>query len=83
VTASDIHQAIAEGCRDPNEIKAMTRCGMGQCQGRMCGLALAEITSDLLKLEPGDLKSLNIRPPARNISLSELAGLSLLETTPQ
>ena len=83
VTAGDIHQAIAEGCRDPNEIKAMTRCGMGQCQGRMCGLALAEITSDLLKLEPSDLKSLNIRPPARNISLSELAGLSLLETTPQ
>ena len=83
VTADDIHQAIAEGCRDPDEIKAMTRCGMGQCQGRMCGLALAEITSDLLKLEPGDLKSLSIRPPVRNISLSELAELSLLETTPQ
>jgi thioredoxin reductase/bacterioferritin-associated ferredoxin len=82
VTAGDIHQAIAEGCRDPNEIKAMTRCGMGQCQGRMCGIALAEITTDFLKLEPGDLKSLSIRPPVRNISLSELAGLSLLETTP-
>ena len=82
VTAGDIHQAIAEGCRDPNEIKAMTRCGMGQCQGRMCGIALAEITADFLKLEPGELNSLGIRPPIRNISLSELAGLSLLETTP-
>ena len=82
VTAGDIRQAIAEGCRDPNEIKAMTRCGMGQCQGRMCGSALAEITTDLLKLEPRDLNSLSIRPPVRNISLSELAGLSLLETTP-
>jgi len=82
VTAGDIQQAIAEGCRDPNEIKAMTRSGMGQCQGRMCGLALAEITTDFLKLEPSDLNSLSIRPPVRNISLSELAGLSLLETTP-
>jgi len=83
VTTGDIHQAIAEGCRDPNEIKAMTRCGMGQCQGRMCGIALVEVMTDLLKLEPGDLESLSIRPPVRNISLSELAGLSLLETTPQ
>jgi bacterioferritin-associated ferredoxin len=83
VTAGDIRKAIAEGCRDPNEIKAMTRCGMGHCQGRMCGSALAEITTDFLKLEPADLKSLRIRPPVRNISLSELAGLSLLETTPQ
>jgi bacterioferritin-associated ferredoxin len=82
VTAGDIHQAIAEGCRDPNEIKAMTRCGMGQCQGRMCGNALAEITTDFLKVEPGDLQSLSIRPPVRNISLSELASLNLLETTP-
>jgi thioredoxin reductase/bacterioferritin-associated ferredoxin len=82
VTAGDIRQAIAEGCRDPNEIKAMTRSGMGQCQGRMCGLALAEITTDFLKLENGALNSLSIRPPVRNISLSELAGLSLLETTP-
>jgi thioredoxin reductase/bacterioferritin-associated ferredoxin len=82
VTAGDIRQAIAEGCRDPNEIKAMTRCGMGPCQGRMCGSALAEITADFLKLDTRDLKSLRIRPPVRNISLAELAGLSLLETTP-
>jgi len=82
LTVGDIHQAIAEGCRDPNEIKAMTRCGMGPCQGRMCGSALAEITADFLKLEPLNLKSLSIRPPVRNISLAELADLSLLETTP-
>ncbi|MCP4625124.1 MAG: FAD-dependent oxidoreductase [bacterium] len=82
VTAGDISQAIAEGCRDPNEIKAMTRCGMGPCQGRMCGSALAEITADFLKLETRDLNSLSIRPPVCNISLAELADLSLLETTP-
>jgi NADPH-dependent 2,4-dienoyl-CoA reductase/sulfur reductase-like enzyme len=82
VTAGDIRQAIDEGCRDPNEIKAITRCGMGPCQGRMCGSALAEFTADFLKLETFDLNSLRIRPPVRNISLEELAGLSLLETTP-
>jgi NADPH-dependent 2,4-dienoyl-CoA reductase/sulfur reductase-like enzyme len=82
LTAGDIRQAIAEGCREPNEIKAMTRCGMGPCQARMCGIALAEITADTLSLEPFNIKSLTIRPPVRNIALAELAGLSLLETDP-
>ncbi|CAB1079865.1 Opine oxidase subunit A [Olavius algarvensis Delta 1 endosymbiont] len=81
VTAGDIHQALAEGCRDPNEIKTMTRCGMGQCQGRMCGSALAEITADYMKLEPDGLKPLSIRSPVRNIALAELAELQLLEAS--
>lgn len=79
VTAGDIRQAIADGSRDPNEIKALTRCGMGPCQGRMCGIALAEITADALNIAPDDLKPLSIRPPIRNIALSEIAGLILLE----
>lgn len=79
VTAKDIRQAVFEGCKDPNEIKAMTRCGMGQCQGRMCGIALTEIIAESLKLEPCDFRALNIRPPVRNISLSELSRVSLLE----
>ena len=28
---------------DVNRAKAFTRCGMGRCQGRFCGLALAEL----------------------------------------
>jgi len=80
VSAGDIRQAVRDGCREPNEIKAMTRCGMGQCQGRMCGVALTEICAEHSDLDVGDLIPLNIRPPVRNISLSELAQLDLLET---
>lgn len=79
VTARDIRQTIVEGCREPNEIKALTRCGMGHCQGRMCGVALAEIVATELKLEPDVLKPLNIRAPVRNLSLVELSEVSLLE----
>jgi hydrogen cyanide synthase HcnB len=28
-----------------NRLKALTRIGMGRCQGRMCGVAAAEILS--------------------------------------
>ena len=83
ITAGDIRQAILEGCREPNEIKAMTRCGMGHCQGRMCGTGLSEIIAEKSQVEPCDLKPLNIRPPVRNISLSELARVNLLEADDQ
>ncbi len=78
VTAGDIRQTIREGCREPNEIKALTRCGMGPCQGRMCGAALAEIVADELELEACDLQPLIIRPPVRNLSLAELSEVDLL-----
>lgn len=79
IRALDIRQALDEGCRDPNEIKALTRCGMGPCQGRMCGTALAEIMADYLGTDVAGIGALTIRPPVRNISLSELAGLKLLD----
>jgi thioredoxin reductase/bacterioferritin-associated ferredoxin len=79
VTAGDIRQAMDEGCRDPNEIKALTRCGMGPCQGRMCGMALNEIMSEALGVAASDFRPLNIRPPIRNVSLAELAELTLLD----
>ena len=78
VTAGDIRQTIREGCREPNEIKALTRCGMGNCQGRMCGAGLAEIVAGELSIETSDLQPLNIRSPVRNLPLAELAGIDLL-----
>jgi len=79
ITAGDIRQAIRGGSREPNEIKTITRCGMGHCQGRMCGIALTEIIAENLKLDPADLRPLHIRPPVRNISLAELSRVALLK----
>ena len=31
------------GTTDINRLKALTRVGMGRCQGRMCGVAACEI----------------------------------------
>lgn len=35
-------RALAE-CRDARDAKLVTRCGMGACQGRICGAALNEL----------------------------------------
>ncbi|WP_440813975.1 FAD-dependent oxidoreductase [Pseudomonas syringae] len=45
VTAGDIRSTVQEGHWEINRVKAMCRIGMGRCQGRMCGLAAAEIVA--------------------------------------
>ena len=69
VTAGDIRRAVADGFRDPNEIKRVTRCGMGQCQGRMCGPALAEIAAAAQSADPGKVGMLQPRQPLRPVTL--------------
>lgn len=69
VTAGDIRKAVQEGHTDVNEVKLYTRCGMGQCQGRMCGPALAEITAAELSRSPKQAGTLNIQQPFRPVSL--------------
>jgi NADPH-dependent 2,4-dienoyl-CoA reductase/sulfur reductase-like enzyme len=43
VTAGDIRHGQALQPQEINRAKAYTRLGMGRCQGRMCGIAAAEI----------------------------------------
>jgi NADPH-dependent 2,4-dienoyl-CoA reductase/sulfur reductase-like enzyme len=47
VTAGEIRRTVlaALGPTDINRVKALTRVGMGRCQGRFCGLAAAEIVA--------------------------------------
>lgn len=45
VTRAEIEDAVAKGADDVNQLKAWTRCGMGPCQGRMCGEAAADIVA--------------------------------------
>lgn len=77
VTAGDIRKAVAEGFRDVNEVKRFTRCGMGQCQGRMCGPALAEITAAAQSKEPDAVGCLQVRQPFRPVSLENYCNLNL------
>jgi NADPH-dependent 2,4-dienoyl-CoA reductase/sulfur reductase-like enzyme len=45
VTRGEIAAALADGATDMNQLKQFTRCGMGPCQGRVCGEAAAEIVA--------------------------------------
>lgn len=45
VDAAAIHAAIADGARTVAAVKMWTRAGMGPCQGRTCGPALAGLVA--------------------------------------
>jgi len=75
VTAGRIREAVALGCRGPNQVKSFTRCGMGPCQGRMCGPAVTGTIAAALDTLPGTVGSFRVRPPLKPLRLGELAAL--------
>lgn len=77
VTVGDVRKAVREGVRDVNEVKILTRCGMGPCQGRMCGPALAEIVAAEAKTDVERVGALTVRPPLKPIPLAEVAEMEL------
>lgn len=46
VRVGDVRAVVDEGHWEINRVKAHCRVGMGRCQGRMCGLAAAEIVAE-------------------------------------
>ena len=75
VTADEINATVALGCPGPNQMKAFLRCGMGPCQGRLCGLTVAELIAGARGVSPAEVGYYRLRPPVKPITLGELAAL--------
>ncbi|NUK01177.1 FAD/NAD(P)-dependent oxidoreductase [Streptomyces lunaelactis] len=72
VTATSIREAVTDfGARDARTVKLLTRAGMGWCQGRMCGAAVACLAAREGAVEPPAER----RPFAVPVPLSALASL--------
>jgi NADPH-dependent 2,4-dienoyl-CoA reductase/sulfur reductase-like enzyme len=75
VTAQQVRDAVALGVAGPNQLKAFLRCGMGPCQGRLCGLTVSELIAAARGVSPADIGHYRLRPPVKPITLGELATL--------
>jgi NAD(P)H-nitrite reductase large subunit len=64
VTAAEVDAAVAAGARTPAEVKIVTRCGQGPCQGRVCERLVAA------RLPAGGRYS--SRPPVAPVPLTAL-----------
>jgi len=74
VTAGELRRFVKLGCLGPNQAKSFGRCGMGPCQGRLCGLTVTEVIADARDVAPATVGYYRIRPPIKPLTLGELAG---------
>ena len=73
VTVADVDEAVTDlGATDPRTVKLLTRCGMGWCQGRICGEPLARLVAARTST-PYDPTSIATRPVAVPLTLGALA----------
>ncbi|MBG7621717.1 FAD-dependent oxidoreductase [Herbaspirillum sp. AP02] len=73
VSAGEIRAYVKLGCTGPNQVKSYGRCGMGPCQGRLCGLTVTEVIADARGVAPPEIGYYRIRPPIKPLTLGELA----------
>jgi NADPH-dependent 2,4-dienoyl-CoA reductase/sulfur reductase-like enzyme len=76
VPAARVRESVALGCVGPNQLKAFSRCGMGPCQGRLCGLTISEMIARQRGVPVAEVGALRLRPPVKPLMLAELAALA-------
>ncbi|KRD95920.1 FAD/NAD(P)-binding oxidoreductase [Bosea sp. Root381] len=76
ITAGQIRDTASRlGVTGPNQMKAFLRCGMGPCQGRLCGPTVVELIAQAHGVSPAEVGYSRLRPPVKPITLAELAAL--------
>jgi NADPH-dependent 2,4-dienoyl-CoA reductase/sulfur reductase-like enzyme len=75
VTAGSVRAAARAGCQGMNQLKAYTRCGMGPCQGRMCGPIAIEVLAEARGAAVSAIEPLRTRFPTKPVSVGALARL--------
>ena len=75
MTAQQVLDAVKGGATGPNQLKSFLRCGMGPCQGRLCGLTVTELIAECTGRRPQEVGYFRLRPPVKPIGLAELAAL--------
>lgn len=74
ITAGQLRQcAAATGAQEMNRLKALSRVGMGRCQGRTCGVAAAEILAQACGGSPATVGRLRGQAPLKPLPFSAMA----------
>jgi NADPH-dependent 2,4-dienoyl-CoA reductase/sulfur reductase-like enzyme len=77
VTVGEIRALVKQGCVGPNQMKAFVRCGMGPCQGRLCGLTVVELIAEMRGVPASEVGYYRLRSPVKPVTIGELAALPL------
>ncbi len=74
ITLGELRQLIKEGFTTLDEIKRMSRLGMGPCRGSTCLELAAREIAKMTGKDIAEVKMPTNRPPISGIKMAELAG---------
>jgi len=77
VTLGEIRHLVGEGVYTLDEIKRLTRAGMGLCQGRTCRHLILQEVSRLTGVPVEELAVPTFRPPTRPVKLGVIARVAV------
>jgi len=69
ITMGTIKKAIQQDFTTSGGLKKATRCGMGRCQGRICGPVIVDIIMALTKKAPEAIGPTLSRAPVKNVAI--------------
>ena len=72
VSQTEIEESIRLGLTRLDEVKRLTRAGMGLCQGKICGRLVMRILVRETNQLPQEVKPFTSRPPTRAIPIGVL-----------
>ena len=72
LTLADIREMIKKGFHNPQEIKRLTRCGMGPCQGSTCRELLLKEVALATGKGADELEMTTFRPPTKPIKAKSI-----------
>ncbi|MDW6021137.1 FAD-dependent oxidoreductase [Mesorhizobium sp. BAC0120] len=76
ITGRQVTEIVADfGEVGPNQLKSYLRCGMGPCQGRLCGLTVTEMIAAERNVSPSEVGYYRLRFPIKPVTLAEIATL--------
>ncbi|MEN6414269.1 MAG: (2Fe-2S)-binding protein [Veillonellales bacterium] len=73
ITVGDVENAIAQGAETFDDVKRLTRGGMGLCQGKTCRTVISELIAQLKGESVAAVPVPRLRMPLRPIPMEILA----------
>jgi NAD(P)H-nitrite reductase large subunit len=83
ITMGEIRRQLANGFDTVSGIKKATRCGMGHCQGRICGPILSDMIGAFTQRRPEAVGITSARAPVKPVPLGALARMTTGRQTSQ
>lgn len=76
ITVADIASAVSQGAETFDDVKRLTRSGMGLCQAKTCRMVVSELIAEMTGKTVAEVPVPRLRMPLRPLPLGTLAEIS-------